>query len=377
METFDAIVVGGGPAGSTCAWQLVRSGARVAVIDRARFPRDKVCAGWITPSVVATLELDLAEYSAGRTLQPFQGFETALGVRTPKPTAFDRVISYGIRRVEFDAYLLARSGAQVFDGEPCETFERQDGRWTVNGRWAAPILVGAGGHFCPVARFLNAGEARPPTVVAKEVEFACPPDTAGSPVSAERPALFFEADLMGYGWCVRKGNYLNVGLGHLDPETGFAADVEAFRARLVAQGLVPAGAPTAWKGHAYLLANARRTRITGDGALLVGDAAGLALAPSGEGILAAVESGILAAEAVARLGEGRWADRLAGYEARINERFGPREDTPWLSRLPAAVRRAMGRTVLGVPALTRRLIEDGFLHSRRPPLGAPQGFSRP
>ena len=54
---YDAIVVGGGPAGSTCAWRLHRAGLRVAVVDRSQFPRDKVCAGWITPQVVRTLEL--------------------------------------------------------------------------------------------------------------------------------------------------------------------------------------------------------------------------------------------------------------------------------------------------------------------------------
>ena len=56
MERFDAIVVGGGPAGSTCAWQLRRAGLDVAVIDKRDFPRDKVCAGWVTPAAVETLD---------------------------------------------------------------------------------------------------------------------------------------------------------------------------------------------------------------------------------------------------------------------------------------------------------------------------------
>ena len=46
METHDVIVVGGGPSGSSCARTLVRGGARVAVVDRAAFPRVKLCAGW-------------------------------------------------------------------------------------------------------------------------------------------------------------------------------------------------------------------------------------------------------------------------------------------------------------------------------------------
>ena len=49
MHSCDVLIVGGGPAGSACAWKLARSGFDVAILDRARFPRDKVCGGWITP----------------------------------------------------------------------------------------------------------------------------------------------------------------------------------------------------------------------------------------------------------------------------------------------------------------------------------------
>jgi len=60
----DALIVGGGPAGSTCARFLTRAGWHVVVIDRARFPRDKVCAGWVTPGVFRLLELDPEAYRA-------------------------------------------------------------------------------------------------------------------------------------------------------------------------------------------------------------------------------------------------------------------------------------------------------------------------
>ena len=61
-ERRDAVIVGGGPAGSTLARALVRSGAAVTVLDKRRFPRDKTCAGWITPAVFGSLELDLEDY---------------------------------------------------------------------------------------------------------------------------------------------------------------------------------------------------------------------------------------------------------------------------------------------------------------------------
>ena len=76
---------------------------------RRRFPRDKVCAGWITPAVVQALELDLEDYARQRTLQPFSGFRTGPFGRALRTTDFGCPISYGIRRCEFDDYLLLRS----------------------------------------------------------------------------------------------------------------------------------------------------------------------------------------------------------------------------------------------------------------------------
>jgi flavin-dependent dehydrogenase len=79
MTSWDAIVIGGGPGGSSAARALVALGLRVVVIDAARFPRDKICAGWVTPGVLKRLDLTPTELSAhGLTVQPISGFETSL-----------------------------------------------------------------------------------------------------------------------------------------------------------------------------------------------------------------------------------------------------------------------------------------------------------
>ena len=62
MKLWDVVIVGGGPAGSTAAWKLKRAGLDVLVLDKERFPRLKLCAGWITPEVVRDLALDPAQY---------------------------------------------------------------------------------------------------------------------------------------------------------------------------------------------------------------------------------------------------------------------------------------------------------------------------
>jgi flavin-dependent dehydrogenase len=371
MRTCDVLIVGGGPAGSTCARVLASAGMDVLVMDRATFPRDKVCAGWITPAVVDALELDLVDYGASRTLQPFNGFRTGTLDGPRRTTNFGRTVSYGIRRCEFDAYLLERAGTPVLAGTPLADLRRDGSSWIVNGDIRAAVVVGAGGHFCPVARHLNPAEhgtaRNEQVVVAQELEFRCDTDAARQPrVAADCPELFFWPDLMGYGWCVRKGTYLNVGVGRLSPQ-GFPSSVREFAALVDRLGLVPRGVPSPWKGHAYLVNRTSTRRIVDDGVVLVGDAAGLALAPSGEGILTAVESGLMAASRLIAA-NGRY-DRtaLAPYDAWIDERIGPRGRTGAMGHVPAWLARLAARTLFQSSWLTRRvLIEDGFLHVRRP-----------
>jgi flavin-dependent dehydrogenase len=363
----DVLIVGGGPAGSSCAWRLVRAGADVLVLDRAAFPRDKVCAGWITPAVRDALALDLDDYArGGRTLQAFTGFRTG-GLHGPlRVTDFGTVVSYGIRRCELDHYLLQRSGARLETGQPLASLERTPDGWIANGTIHASLVVGAGGHFCPVARQLNPGvdEER---VVAQEVEYELPPEMADAcQVRGEWPDLFFWPDLQGYGWCVRKGRYLNVGAGRLS-ETAFPAAVRAFQTSLEARGLLPPGLPAKWKGHAYVLYRHARRALCGERAVLIGDAAGVALAPSGEGILAAVETGLIAADAIVRAARDYSEAALDAYARAIEARFGPRLGaTMQSSPMPSWLAPLATRALLNVGWLTRRvLIEDGFLHTRR------------
>jgi len=364
VQRCEVLIVGGGPAGSSCATRLVQAGVDVLLVDRARFPRDKVCAGWITPAVVQTVGLDLQDYARSRTLQAFTGFRTSRIGRRPRLTDFHRIVSYGIRRCEFDEYLLQRSGVATLQDESIVDIRRDAGFWIVNDRIRARMLVGAGGHFCPVSRVLNPHHADRGTIVAQEVEFALDASAAAHcPIEGERPELFFWPDLAGYGWCVRKGAFLNLGAGRLTPSE-LPPAIREFQAMLERRGIPQPRAPIKWKGHAYLLNQFARRRLVADGALLIGDAAGLALAPSGEGILAAVESGLMAADVILAAGSDYSQTRLAAYAGHIGSRFGQRARPapavpPWLTS-------AASTMLLNLPWFTRRiLIENGFLHTRR------------
>jgi len=133
MDTCDVLIVGGGPAGSSCAWQLRRAGFDVMVIDAAAFPRDKVCAGWLTPQVVAELQIDTEAYRHGRTFQPITGFRVGLiGRAEHVDTDYGHPVGFAIRRCEFDHYLLQRSGARLKLRMPVTRLRSAGGQWIVN-----------------------------------------------------------------------------------------------------------------------------------------------------------------------------------------------------------------------------------------------------
>lgn len=366
--SFDAIVVGGGPGGSTAAWRLAQRGARVAVLDAARFPRVKLCAGWVTPTVWRALEIDPASYPL--TLQPFRSATLELedeGLETRWP----RTASYGIVRREFDHYLLKRAqeaGALVREGSRVRGVSHRDGMIfldTGGERLRAPLVIGAGGHHCPVARAFGEIDAGEAVVITQECE---------TRVGTERlsrlthrlgtPELFAEPDFRGYGWYFTKGDFLNLGIGCPgDDARDLHRRCERMVERLRADGRLPRDlALEPFRGHAYAIRIEKPRRASGPGFLLVGDAAGLARGISGEGIGPAVESGVLAAEAVLGGARGGASSVADGYQDSLTRRFG--EGRPGvlgrlLDALPHSVIAGFARWVCRSTYLRRRLVFEG------------------
>lgn len=371
-DRCDVLIVGGGPAGSSCARLLKSAGLDVLVMDKSEFPRDKVCAGWITPQVVEELALDAEDYARGRVLQPISSFVTGMGQRANAPVRYEKVVSYGIRRCEFDHYLLKRSGARLRLGDTWKSMERVGDRWLINDQISAGLVIGAGGHFCPVARFLGAHLGKEERAIsAQEIEFEMSDSQAARcAVSGEQPELYFCDDLKGYGWCFRKGNFLNVGLGR-EGNHRLAEHVQTFARGLAAQGRIPADLPGKFKGHAYLLYSHANRPIVGDAVMIIGDAAGLAYTQSGEGIRPAIESGMMAAATAIAADRDYSRTRLAPYEASLRSRFGERGGAPALSFLPATLRLSLARALMQTQWFARNVVLDRwFLHAQQPALYA-------
>jgi geranylgeranyl reductase family protein len=371
VPDHDVIVVGGGPGGSTAAWRLARAGLRPLLLDSAVFPRVKICAGWVTPEALADVEVVPEKYPL--TIQPFTAcrFEFA-GAR--HETRWRRPASYGIVRREFDHFLLERAraaGADVREGVQVTAVTREANEIRVvspRGVFTAPVVVGAGGHRCPVARAFGEVSEREEVVIAQESETRLPPErVAALREFLDTPELYVEPDLKGYGWYFPKEDVLNVGVGCVSgPGVNLPGRRDALVASLRAAGRLPADLKIEpFRGHAYVVRRRAPRRLAGDRFCLVGDAAGLARDFSGEGIGPAIRSGILAAEAVEA--HVRRGAPLASYAQEIVRRYG-RGETGWLGRqlgrLPDACARVLVRAVLGTAAARRHVVFGGIFGMR-------------
>ena len=192
---------------------------------------------------------------------------------------------------------------------------------------------------------------------------------ASSPLTAGSVALFFTQDMKGYGWLLRKGRFLNIGLGSLKSNDlrGQAVDFCGYLRR---RGDVQEDVVRHLKGHAYLpYRNGGGRKIVGDGALLIGDAAGVSYPESGEGILPAVETAFLAARTVLGASGDYRQEKLTSYAAAVAARFGGKGTSCGGFPLPAAVTRMGGAAILSNGWLTKHLVLDRwFLHRGLRPL---------
>ena len=297
METFDVIIVGGGPAGSSAAWELTRNGRQCLLLDRETFPREKLCAGWITPEVVADLEFAPDDYP--HRFLTFEVLDVAFkGLHVPL-----RSPQHSIRRYEFDAWLLERCGAEVRQHNVRKVAEDGDG-YVIDDRYRCRYLIGAGGTRCPVFRELfrpRRPRGKSLQAVTLESEFPCE-------WQDPRCHLWFLDDgLPGYAWYVPKADgYLNVGVGGMADKLKRRGDDirrhwEKLCGRLLSEGLLSA-VPDDPGGYSYFLRDRVDTPRLGN-AFVVGDAQGLATRDMCEGIGPAVRSGMLAARSIVT-GEG-------------------------------------------------------------------------
>jgi menaquinone-9 beta-reductase len=292
MRAWDLAVVGSGPAGSSAAIGALGVGPslRVALLDRAEFPRDKSCGDGIAPHVIDLLD------DAGVT-GIVDGHAPVARLRLEKDShRFERKMmrpTWVIPRTAFDLRLVDAAQAAGATLVRHRVRELSQGSSVVlDGEVDARTVVGADGAHSTVARAL--GMTPGPTAVALRGYSPTPSNRSSAQV-----IVFDPEGQPAYAWSFDRGDGLsNVGYGEL---LGYRHD-RPTKAQMMERldMLLPAATDggTDWKGHHLPLATGRWRPPAGR-IMLAGDAAGLVNPITGEGIYYAVATGLAAGRAAA------------------------------------------------------------------------------
>jgi geranylgeranyl reductase family protein len=326
VEKFDVAVVGAGPAGSTTAYRLARAHARVLLIDKARFPRDKPCGGGLTMRAVRQLPVSVEPVVEDRITRA----RCRLRYGPVMERTSEHVLCLMTQRRKLDALLVeqaADAGAIFRDGVRVDVESGR--RLRVDGQAIdVGAVVGADGANGVAAKALGLGGA---IVTGVALEGNLPYERL--PRDEWRGMLVLELATLpgGYGWIFPKGDHVNVGVG------GWGSEGPRLRAHL--QTLcdhygIRIDDLTNLRGH-RLPMRRPETKLAGGRAVLVGDAAGVLDPVSGDGIYEALVTGKLAAEHIL-------ADEIPGYDKAVRERLDPLASAGWgakkaLDRFPRAV----------------------------------------
>ncbi|MFC5065383.1 geranylgeranyl reductase family protein [Actinomycetospora atypica] len=371
-QSADVLVVGAGPAGSTAATYLARAGLDVLVLEKAEFPREKVCGDGLTPRAVKQL-IDL-----GVDTRPEAGWLHNKGLRVvgggtsvelpwPELTSFP---PYGLVRPrrDFDemladhavaagariAYRTAVTGALTDErtGRVVGVEARGPEREPVTYRAQLVIACDGVGARTALSRGIAKRDDRPLGVAVRR--YYTSPRSTDDFLETHLEVSDGSRLLPGYGWVFGMGDgTANVGLGILSQSNAGSGNYRTMLRDWCAS------MPPEWGfteenavndiGGAALPMGFNRTPVYADGLLLVGDAGGMVNSFNGEGIAYAMQSAALAAatvvQALARP-EGPARERaLQGYPAavraelasyyRLGNRFAHALRHPWLVRTTA------------------------------------------
>lgn len=305
MASFDVAIVGAGPAGSTAAYRLASAGARVLLLDKATFPRDKPCGGGVTARAARLLPFSIEPVVE----DVVDRLECGLRYRHRFTRRAHGPLAYMTQRRRLDHFLLqqaAEAGVEVREGVTADARELD-----------ARIVIGADGCNGSSARQLGLARG---IVHGVALEANLPHEARFA------HAMLVEIAVIrgGYGWIFPKGDHVNVGVG------GNAEEGPRLRAelrRLCEEHGLDAGAAADTRGYRLPMRLPGTTLARGTTAV-IGDAAGLVDPFSGDGMYEAFLSAKLVAEAALDVLAGR-AETLEPYQDAVERRITPLTRAGW------------------------------------------------
>jgi geranylgeranyl reductase family protein len=315
-STYDALVIGAGPAGSAAAWALARDGLRVVLVDQHTFPRDKVCGDALIPDALGALDaMGLrAAVEAGSVQLP------ELRLFAPGGRYFSLRGEFScMPRLRFDHMLVQAAvdaGATLLEGTTATAPLMEDGRvrgaalrtasgpltidasFTLLATGANATVMSAFGVQAPMKPSAAAGRAyfRVPCRIAQEFNYLC--------------IAFDRSFCPGYGWIFPgPDNRFNLGVGLFAQHGVNARGLQTLWRQFI-RGFEPAVAIVRQSEQLTEFCGApMRTGLAGPsgrpGLLVLGEAAATTYPATGEGIGKAMESGLLAAQFVGEVFTGR------------------------------------------------------------------------
>jgi geranylgeranyl reductase family protein len=305
MATNDVAIVGAGPAGSTAAYRLASAGARVLLLDKATFPRDKPCGGGVTGRAARLLPFSIEPVVE----DVVDRLDCGLRYRHRFSRRAREPLAYMTQRRRLDHFLLrkaAEAGAEVREGEAADARELD-----------ARIVIGADGCNGSSAKQLGLADG---VVHGVALEANYPHDArfAG--------AMLLEIAVIrgGYGWIFPKGDHVNVGVGG-NGEEGPRLRAE-LRRMCETYGIDPEAAQDL-RGYRLPL-RLPGTKLARGRTAVIGDAAGLVDPFSGDGMYEAFFSARLVADAALEVLAGS-ADNLDAYQAAVERRIAPLTHAGW------------------------------------------------
>ncbi|MGY5852797.1 MAG: geranylgeranyl reductase family protein [Candidatus Thorarchaeota archaeon] len=309
----DLIIVGGGPAGSTCARRAAENELDVLVLEKEHHPRRKACGGGLTLRVKDALDIDFSEVvereQCGQNLYSPAGLLGSIA----KPD----VAGWTVRREDFDHFLLQKaqeSGASVQQGVRVTDIVEESNVVHViagNDSYSARLVVGADGPNSTVSRKTRLKTRWLDDEIALCIESTVPMDSSeimrimGDPEGTERIfiEIYFGFIEYGYAWAFAKKDEISLGLGGLVSElddlngrwrkfVSFFEEKNGVQCDLSQQtaARVPVGG---------MIDNTCTKRV-----MLIGDAAGLVKTTTAEGISYAIRSGMIAADVAKQIVSG-------------------------------------------------------------------------
>lgn len=316
-EIYDVLIIGAGPAGSLLSYLLCELKLKVALIDKANFPRKKVCAGGLPSKVLDILPFDIKPIIEKEISQITLFYK----LQKEFTKSYRKPLLYMVNRDKFDAYLVQKArtlGVDFFDKEAVQSLKFEDDFWnitTTSRLLKAKIIVGADGANGFVAK--NVG-LNPIDILDIGIQVDVPiKQVSRNTALTDRVILDWGSIPDGYGWIFPKKDSLSIGVkGPVKMGKGlklylekmlqhFQLDIKDF---VITGHLIP---------H-----HISEKPISKEKVLLVGDAAGLVDCWTGEGIFYSLKSAQIAAREIKRFFDGHYK-ALSNYESAINAEIMP------------------------------------------------------